>query len=212
VADFKLVPESAALLNIDLQNCFVEGADPGREVLHRMNQLASVCRDAGILVIHTRQAIRRDHANIGILGQLVPAVRDGMLDDGSESAAFHPDLWVDPHDVVLTKPRFGAFHGTDLELILRSRGIDSVIIGGLTTDVCCDTTAREANVRDFKVFFLSDATKTPRNSDEVQRSTLQLISELFGQVLTTDAMIAKINRTVAKRRTHAVKERGLRSS
>jgi ureidoacrylate peracid hydrolase len=194
VVDFKLVPENTVLVNIDLQNCFVDNADSGLAVIDRINRLAEVCRTAGILVIHTRHVVRPDHSNIGLLGQLVPKVRDGMLDEGSESAAFHADLRIDPHDVLLTKPRFGAFHGTDLEVILRSRGIDSVIITGITTDVCCDTTAREANARDFKVFFLSDATTTSRAA-EVQGTTLQLISALFGQVLTTEAMIAKINGT-----------------
>jgi ureidoacrylate peracid hydrolase len=192
VVNFKLVPENTALVNIDLQNCFVDKADRGLEVLGRINQLAAVCRNARMLVIHTRHVVRPDHSNIGVLGQLRPEIRDGMLDDGSESAAFHADLRIDPHDVLLSKPRFGAFHGTDLELILRSHGIDAVIITGITTDVCCDTTAREANARDFKVFFLSDATTTSR-PETVQRATLELVNALFGQVLTTDAMINKIN-------------------
>ena len=196
MVDFKLVPENTVLMNIDLQNCFVDNADRGREVVDRINHVAAACRAAGILVIHTRHVVRTDHSNIGILGQLVPKVRDGMLDEGSESAAFHADLRIEPHDVLLNKPRFGAFYGTDLELILRSRDIDAMIITGITTDVCCDTTAREANARDFKVFFLSDATTTSR-PPESQRATLELISALFGQVLTTQAMIAKINGTDA---------------
>jgi nicotinamidase-related amidase len=193
VVDFNVVPEKTALVNIDLQNCFVESAARGHEVVDRINHFAALCRDAGITVIHTRHAIRPDHANIGVLGQIVPKVRDGLLDEGSDSAAFHSDLKIEPHDVLLTKPRFGAFHGTDLEVILRSRGIDSVIITGITTDVCCDTTAREANARDFKVFFLSDATTTSANPpDEVQQATLELVSALFGQVLTTNEMMTKI--------------------
>ena len=192
MVDFKLVPENTVMVNIDLQNCFVDNADRGLEVVDRVNRLAMICRNAGILVIHTRHVVRPDHSNIGILGKLVPKVRDGMLDEGSESAAFYSDLWIEPNDVLLTKPRFGAFHGTDLDVILRSRGIDSLIITGITTDVCCDTTAREANARDFKVFFLSDATTTSR-PPESHRATLELISTLFGQVLTTEAVIAKIN-------------------
>ena len=194
MVDFKLVPENTVMVNIDLQNCFVDNADRGLEVVDRVNRLAMICRNAGILVIHTRHVVRPDHSNIGILGKLVPKVRDGMLDEGSESAAFHADLRIEPHDVLLNKPRFGAFHGTDLDVIRRSRGIDSLIITGITTDVCCDTTAREANARDFKVFFLSDATTTSR-PPQSQRTTLELISALFGQVLTTEAMIAKINGT-----------------
>ena len=87
-------------------------------------------------------------------------MQGGFLRQGSESAALHPGLVVEPRDLLLDKPRFGAFHGTDLELILRARGIDTVIISGIATNVCCDTTAREANARDFRVLFLSDGTAT----------------------------------------------------
>jgi nicotinamidase-related amidase len=99
-------------------------------------------------------------------------------------------------DIVLEKPRYGAFHGTDLELILRSRGIDSVIITGIAANVCAETTAREATVRDFRVFFLSDATSTVDingvSRDELVRATCAVLGMAFAQVLTVDQMIAKI--------------------
>jgi nicotinamidase-related amidase len=63
---------------------------------------------------------------------------------------------VDARDVLLEKPRHGPFQSTDLELMLRSRGIDTVIISGIATSVCCETTARKAVSRDFHVFFLID--------------------------------------------------------
>jgi ureidoacrylate peracid hydrolase len=105
-------------------------------------------------------------------------------------------LVVDPRDILLEKPRFGAFHGTDLELLLRARGIDSIIITGIATNVCCETTAREAMVRDFRVFFLSDATTTFGIGDvsaaELQRATCATLGFVFAQVLTVDEMIGKI--------------------
>jgi ureidoacrylate peracid hydrolase len=103
---------------------------------------------------------------------------------------------VDPCDILLDKPRFGAFHGTDLELILRCRGIDTVIISGIATNVCCETTAREAMVRDFHVFFLSDGTATSAmgsaSAAELQKVTLATLGFLFAQVLTVNEMIEKI--------------------
>ena len=197
MVEFDVSPEHAALLNIDVQNYFVEAAHEGPRTLDRVNQIARICRDAGILVIHTRHAFRPDGSNKGLLGEFVPPIHDGTLDDGSPAAALHADLVVDPRDVVLTKPRFGAFYGTDLEVILRSRGIDSVIISGIATNVCCDTTAREANARDIRVFFLSDGTTTAgRGGDpaEAQQRTLDLVGALFAQVLTVDEMATKINR------------------
>jgi nicotinamidase-related amidase len=200
MVDFAVVPERTALINVDLQNCFVQGypisAPDGPVVLGRINRLAAVCRAAGILVIHTSHVLRPDGSNTGVLGEMAPPVREGIINKGSESAALHAGLVVDARDILLDKPRFGAFHGTDLELILRSRGIDTVIISGIATNVCCETTAREAMVRDFHVFFLSDGTATfglgNASAAELQKATLATLGSLFAQVLTVDEMVEKI--------------------
>jgi ureidoacrylate peracid hydrolase len=193
--DYAVVPERTALVNIDMQNCFVEAADDGVAALDRINWLAELCRDAGILVIHTSHVLRPDGSNMGVLGELVPKIRDGLLNKGAKTAALHPGLVVDPRDVLVEKPRYGAFYGTDLEVVLRSRAIDTVIISGISTDVCCDTTAREANARDFRVLFLSDGTVTAGpDAAEVQRSTMKLVGALFGQVLSVQEVADKIAR------------------
>ncbi|HKV06401.1 MAG TPA: isochorismatase family cysteine hydrolase [Candidatus Acidoferrales bacterium] len=200
MVDFAIVPEHTALLNIDLQNCFIEGspiaAPDGPAVLDRVNRLAAVCRRAGILVIHASIVVRPDRSNLGVLAEFSPFVKEGILDKGSESAALHKGLVIDSRDILLDKPRFGAFHGTDLELILRKRAIDTVIIGGVATNVCCETTAREAAVRDFHVFFLSDGTATAAMGElsaaELQRATCATLGFLFAQVLTVNEMIRKI--------------------
>jgi nicotinamidase-related amidase len=209
MVDFAVVPERTALVNVDMQNCFVEGspisAPDGLAVLDRINRFAAVCRTAGILVIHTSHVLRPDGSNMGVLGEMAPPVKGGIINKGAESAALHKGLVVDARDILLDKPRFGAFHGTDLELILRTRGIDTVIISGITTNVCCETTAREAMVRDFHVFFLSDGTATRgmgnASAAEIQKATLTTLGCLFAQVLTVDEMRQKISRAV---RTAAV--------
>jgi|SRR5713226_7867880 len=195
MVDFGVVPERTALINVDLQNSFVEGAADGLATVDRLNRLAAVCRQAGILVIHTSHVLRPDGSNIGVLGELVPKIKAGLLNRGAQSAALHPALVVQPTDVLLEKPRFGAFHGTDLELILRSRGIDTVIIGGISTPVCCDTTAREAHARDFRVLFLSDGTaSTGEDAAKYHKATLDVLEDLFAQVLTIDEVLKKIDR------------------
>jgi nicotinamidase-related amidase len=140
--------------------------------------------------------LRPDGSNLGVLGEINSFAKQGLLNKGSAASALHSSLVVGPNDLCLDKPRFGAFHATDLELILRSRGIDTVIITGIATNVCCETTAREASVRDFRVFFLSDATATfdigEVSAAEIQRATCATISLVFGQVLTTEEMIGKI--------------------
>ena len=200
MVDFAVVPQRTALLNVDMQNCFVEGspiaAPDGLAILERVNRLAAACRKTGILVIHASIVVRPDRSNLGILAEFSPAVKDGILDKGSESAALHRRLDIDPRDILIDKPRFGAFHGTDLELILRKRGIDTLIISGLATNVCCETSAREAAVRDFRVFFLSDGTATAAMGDasaaELQKATCATLGFLFAQVLTVNEMIRKI--------------------
>jgi ureidoacrylate peracid hydrolase len=203
VATFAIDPSKTALLVVDMQNCFVENspfaAPKGPETLDRLNALSTACRAQGIQVIHTVHVVRPDHSNVGVLGEIMPPVAAGVIDDDSGSAELHPRLEVADEDIVLKKPRFGAFHGTDLEPILRSKGIETLIIGGIATNVCAETTAREANARDFRVLFLSDGTATfglpdaaglgASSAEEVQRVTCNIVGFAFGEVLTVaDAM------------------------
>ena len=197
MADFDLIPERTALVNVDLQNLFVEQAPEGYVVLERVNRVAAECREAGILVIHTSHVLRPDGSNLGVLGELVPPAKEkGFLNAGTRTAALHDDLVIAASDILLEKPRFGGFHGTDLELILRQRGIDTIIISGISTPVCCDTTAREANARDFRVLFLSDATATSgaeaAEATKYHQATLEIIDGVFCQVIKSDDLLQKI--------------------
>lgn len=200
MVEFAVVPSKLALLNVDLQNVFVEGTPisvpDGRAVVARLNRMAAACRQAGSLVVYTTHVTRPDGANVGVLGELFPAVREGLIARGAPLAALHQDVDVRKGDLVLEKPRFGAFHGTDLDLILRARGVDTVIVGGLASNVCAETTAREACVRDYRVFFLSDGSATREMggvpAEVLQRATCAALAEAFARVLTVDEMVARI--------------------
>lgn len=199
---YPLAPKRAALLNVDMQNCFVENspiaAQGGLVILERVNRLASECRAAGATVIHTAHLLREGGSNAGLLAENVAAVRSGVINKGSNSSQFHPALDIQAKDIILEKPRFGAFYGTDLELVLRSLGIDTVIITGIATNVCCETTAREAAVRDFKVFFLSDGTGTSAmngaTAEELQKATCATLGYLFAQIVTVDETIRMLRK------------------
>lgn len=200
MVDFALNPQRTALINVDMQRCFIEdspiAAPQGKAVLERINRLADACREAGILVVHTAHVYRQDGSNWGVAAELNPVVRTGIVTQGAPTAALHPELVVGPQDIRLEKCRYGAFQSTDLELILRSRGIDSVIVSGLVTNVCCDTTAREAMQRDFRVFFLSDGTGTVPFDDipaeTMQKVALATMARIVGQVISVADMMAKI--------------------
>ena len=200
MVEFPVVPSRMALINVDMQNCFVENspiaAPGGREVLDRINTLIDACHKAGVMVVHTSHVVRPDGSNIGVMGEIIPPVKEGVIDKGAPSAALHDALHVGENDVLLDKPRFGSFHGTDLELILRSKGVDTIVVSGICTNVCCETTAREANVRDFRVFFLDDGTATfgvgDLSAEEIQAATCATLGAFFAQIVSTDAMIARL--------------------
>ena len=205
MTDFPVIPSRMALVNVDMQNCFVENspiaAPGGREVLGRINHLIDACRAAGVLIIHTAHVVRPDGSNTGVMGEIIPPVNTGVINKGAASAALHGDLNVAESDVLLDKPRFGSFHGTDLELILRGRGIDTIIVTGICTNICCETTAREANVRDFRVFFLTDGTATFGIGDltaaDIQAATCATLGFAFAQLATVDEMIGRLENTAA---------------
>jgi ureidoacrylate peracid hydrolase len=200
MVEFAVVPERLALVNIDVQRCFVSDsplACPGAlALIPRINRIATVCRASGILVVHVRHVLRPDGTKAGVLGEISPIVNGGIIAAGSRSAELHPELVLASSDVLVDKPRFGAFHGTSLEQLLRARGIDSIIVSGLVTNVCCDTTAREAFARDFRVFFLSDGTANSGTeeltADEIQRATCATLARRFAQVLTIAEMEQRI--------------------
>ena len=205
--DWPINPARTALINVDLQNVFVEGfeisATDGPDVVQRLNKLSRVCREHGMMVIHTINELRADGSNRGIAADVVTAYlqgtgtnRRGGINAGTDAAKLHDSLDVAPTDILLTKPRYGSFTGTDLDLILRTNDIEAVIVGGIATNVCVDTTARESNQRDYKVFFLSDGTGNHGmqglSAEEIKAATLAAVRLCFGQVLTVDETIAKI--------------------
>jgi len=202
--DFPVIPARMALVNVDIQNVFVEGSEPdGQIVLERINRLAAVCRAAGIVVFHLRHTLPVG-LDGGVLGQIFPIVNEGFLDRDSHTASFHPNLVRKPEDILLEKPHYGGFYDTNLELLLRRRGVDTIIITGIETNVCCETTAREAMMRDFRVFFLSDGTTTAGveglTREEVQRASLATLRNNFAQILSVDEMIGKIETAAAAAR------------
>lgn len=117
MADFPLVPTNTALINVDMQRCFVEGsplASPdGPALVERVNRLARACRQAGMPVVHTRGWMKSDRSNVGVMGEIVPPFIVDLYTE-EESAELDDRLEVEPSDVVLSKTRYGAFHDTDL--------------------------------------------------------------------------------------------------
>jgi ureidoacrylate peracid hydrolase len=159
----------AALLLVDYQRGFLhpEGfvAAQGRDVADcaaaamQGYALARAARAVGMPVIWTRHVLRADHADGGLLTtELRPRLGQiGALAAGSDDVAIPEEAGVDPADVVLDKPRYSAFFGTALDVVLASRGIRALMVGGVTTSMCVESSVRDAAQRDIRTFVVREA-------------------------------------------------------
>ena len=167
--------DRAAFIIIDMQRDFLEpggfGAALGNDV-SRLQAAVAPCKNVldavraqGLLVIHTREGHRPDLADAppykvergepkNRIGAIGPMGR--ILVRGEPGHDIIPALYPLPDEPIIDKPGKGAFYQTDLDLVLRNRGIDTLFVAGVTTEVCVNTTVREANDRGLRCIVLSD--------------------------------------------------------
>jgi nicotinamidase-related amidase len=182
-----LDPNTTALLVIDVQNEYFDGKWPipeGKTALAHIEEAIDSGQQAGATVIYIQHAVVRPDR-----GVFVP---------GTPGFALHPRLHPRPADPRVVKNYPGSFTKTNLEEVLRQREIDTLVISGYMTHMCCDTTAREGFHRDFRVLFLSDATATRDNQHptlgvvhhtELHRATLITQASTFSQVIPTKEFV-----------------------
>ncbi len=202
-------PKKTAMIVVDMQNDFVaSGATmetpAARAVVPKLADALKICRDAGIKVIYTAHVHRRDGCDMGLFDDLHPPIahREALV-DGTPGVDIYADVAPAPGEHVIKKHRYSGFFGTDLDMILRERGVDIVIISGTTTENCCHATARDAMFRNYRVVFLSDATATydypdrgfgPMPAAEVHHATLVILAASTAHVMSVEDMRARISR------------------
>ncbi len=185
-------PASSALIVIDMQRDFIEpggfGATLGNNIalvaaiVPTVGKLMDVCRQHGVRVIHTREAHRTDLADCppAKIRRGAPSLRIGdvgsmgrILIDGEPGNEIVAQLAPLPGETVIVKPGKGAFYATALGDILRLQGITHLLFAGCTTEVCVQTTMREANDRGYDSLLIEDATES--YFPEFKRATLEMI-------------------------------------
>jgi biuret amidohydrolase len=209
---FDLRRDAVALLIIDMQRDFLEpggfGAMLGNDVSRLRRTIApnqtllAAWREAGLPVIHTREGHRPDLMDLPpakkIRGRGASTIGDPgpmgrILVRGEPGHDIIPELYPAPGEPVIDKPGKGAFFATDLHAILCNRGISQLVVTGVTTEVCVNTTVREANDRGFDCLVVADCCGSyfPEFHDMGLRM-IKAQAGIFGWVAPSGPVIAAI--------------------
>ena len=194
---FTIDPLRCALIVIDMQNAFVAKGAPletpgAREMIPRLERLIGCARDRHMPIVWTQSDHRPPYG--GLMLKKFPVIaNDHVLWRGEPSFEMYADM-IRPEEgrceYRIVKHKFDAFFETDLDAILRYHKVDTVIVTGTATNACCESTARSAFMRDYKVVFPSDANAT--FDEAMHQATLVNIDLLFGRVLDTEELLAEI--------------------
>lgn len=191
--------DNTALIVVDMQNIWVHprGArylPMSEDIVPRIQELLRFCRANGVPVIYLHTTKRKDLADAGIFADIKPQTHDADNEwsnfEGSPGAEIYEAVKPAPSDILVKKFRYSGFYGTQLENLLRALGRDTIAITGVATNVCCDSTARDGAMRDFKVLFLSDCNASFSTAE--QEATLSNFDKHFGVVMNSKALLEKL--------------------
>jgi nicotinamidase-related amidase len=210
--ELKIDPATTVLVMVDMQNDFCHpkgfyglakdklsglGLEPRlvTDSIAPMRSLLEAARKTGLFVVHTQIIRDRSPDAVHIVHQIVPdtfrAVSDipgdPSLLPGTWGAETHKDLSPEQGEYVVQKRSFSAFYGTDLDIVLRRRGIRTLLIAGTITYACVLHTAFDANVRDFDVVVSSDGTASW--AADLQEPTLKMVDLILGQTASIGELI-----------------------
>jgi isochorismate hydrolase len=185
--------QTSALFVIDMQQYFCNPSShayfkDSTKIIPHIHQLITKYRQQSLPVIFTRYALLRTERP-GAMGRWW---NDVLYDDDEMSSvidALHPL----PQEPVIRKTQYSAFFETDLDTILKKNKVTTIVITGVLTHLCCETTARDAFMRNYDVFFVSDATAS--DTETLHSASLATLSDGFATITTTDEVCAWTEKT-----------------
>lgn len=196
----RFAPNETALVVIDMQSFYVKDVPQALAIIPGLNRLAQVFRTRGAAVAWVRMTAGEGgrslwpiyHENF-FTSDNAARHRDNLT-EGAEGHRLHPDLDVAADDIVATKFRFSAFLPGQTDLIgkLNERGIRNVVIAGILTNMCCETSARDAMMLDYRTVMVSDACAA--RYDEDHNVGFTTVYQSFADVLTIEEVIADLVR------------------
>ena len=186
-----LKKDNAALLVVDMQYFFLNPISPtytcgGLAILPNLKKVIQAFRHADRPVIFTKHVHHAGGLDAGIMGWWW----EGMCLEGSPESEIHQDISPKDNEKVISKHRYSAFYNTDLETVLRVLRIEDIVITGIMTNMCCESTARDAYYRDYRVFFPADGTGSI--TEEMHLASLLNLAFGFAWVTNVDTVLAQL--------------------
>jgi nicotinamidase-related amidase len=188
-------PQRTALIVIDMVPFFVDGSGYCRGILHNIIRLAGVTRTFGGTVAWVVPSADQPHPDRAreFFGEEVAEIFRTSGGSGPISGRVWRGLSPHAEDLYFEKSAYSAFFpgSSDLPLVLRSHGIDTVLITGTVTNICCESSARDAHASGFRVIFVADGTAARRDQDH--NAALHNIYRSFGDVRSTNEVVSLLS-------------------
>ena len=204
-----LVPAKTALVVVDMQNGFMvpelghAACAMAHEIVPNINRLAKAVRDTGGKVIWIQTAYHDEtlkswSISYEMVGKAGAERRKFSLSPQNKGYEIFPDLKIESDDLIVVKNRYSAFiqGSSNIEEVLNSRGLDTLLITGTVTNVCCESTARDAMMLNFKTIMVTDGNAAA--NDEDHNAALSNFYLTFGDIMDTDFAIACLRHNAQK--------------
>jgi isochorismate hydrolase len=192
INNFKFNPKNSALIVIDMQRFFLEEEShafipSSKTIVKNINLLIAEYRKRNYPIVFTYHALRDDE-DPGIMERWW----GNMLRTNNPLSDIHPSIDYLENDIILRKSRYSAFLATNLDKILKLKNINTIVITGIMTHLCCESTARDAFMKDYEVYFVVDATGT--DTEDLHKSSLKTLTDGFTLPFKTKTLLEEVKK------------------